>query len=101
MVSPDQREHQAAFSGSVWIDQETRRVLKIARRAQNLPADFALSRAESTLEYAPVTIDRVQYLMPSGGESVSCTTGGSCTRNVFEFRGYRKFGADSSVKFFR
>ena len=99
LVSPDGREHQAAYSGAVWIDQETRRVLRIERRALSLPADFALSKVASTLDYAYVRIDQTNYLLPFGGETMSCANGGSCSRNVIEFRGIRKFGAESTVKF--
>ncbi len=99
LVSPDGREHQTAYSGAVWIDQETRRVLRIERRALNLPADFALSKVASTLDYAYARIDQTNYLLPFGGETMSCANGGSCSRNVIEFRGIRKFGAESNVKF--
>ena len=81
------------------IDQETRRVLRIERRALSLPADFALSKVASTLDYAYVRIDQTNYLLPFGGETMSCANGGSCSRNVIAFRGIRKFGAESNVKF--
>lgn len=99
LVSPDGREHQTAYSGAVWIDRETRRVLRIERRALSLPADFALSKVASTLDYAYARIDQTNYLLPLGGETMSCANGGSCSRNVIEFRGIRKFGAESNVKF--
>jgi len=99
MVAPDGREHKAAHTGSVWIDQETRRVIRIERHAVALPADFPLAKAESIVNYAFVRIDKANALLPAGGETISCVTGGSCSRNVITFSAYRKFGADSSITF--
>lgn len=101
LVSPDQREYMTAFNGSVWIDQESRRVIRIERRAVGLPRDYPLAKSESTLNYSYARIDNATYLLPAGGENVTCVAGGSCSRNVIEFRSYRKFGADSNIKFFR
>jgi len=100
MVSPDDRHCKPAYEGAVWIDKETRRVLKFEQRTLGMPLDFPLSRAESVLEYAFVKIDQKTYLLPAKGENVGCFSGsGTCKRNVIEFRNYRKFEADSKVKF--
>src|SRR5262245_3866466 len=40
MVSPDGRRYSPPFEGSVWIDQETRRVLRIEQRTISMPNDF-------------------------------------------------------------
>ena len=38
--------------------------------------------------------------MPTHSESLSCMRGSSdCTRNVIDFRNYRKFGADTTITF--
>jgi hypothetical protein len=100
MVSPDDRHYKPAYEGAVWIDKETRRVLKFEQRTLGMPRDFPLSRAESVLEYAFVKIDQKTYLLPAKGENVGCFSGsGTCKRNVIEFRNYRKFEAESKVKF--
>ena len=101
LVSPDKREYTTAFTGSVWIDQETRRVIRIERKTVGLPQDYPLSKAESIINYGYATIDKTSYLLPAGGENVNCANGGSCSRNVLTFTNYRKFGADSNIKFFR
>jgi hypothetical protein len=101
LVSPDKREYTTAFTGSVWIDQETRRVIRIERKTVGLPQDYPLSKSESIINYGYATIDKTSYLLPAGGENVNCANGGSCSRNVLTFTNYRKFGADSNIKFFR
>ena len=100
LVAPDTRRYNAAYEGSLWVDRETRRVLRIEQRAFALPRDFPVERAESTLNYAYINIDGKTYLMPSTSENIGCMNGSSsCTRNAIEFRNYRKFVADSKVVF--
>ena len=78
----------------------TRRVLRFEQRTAGLPRDFPLSKAESVLEYAFVKIDQKSYLLPAKGENLGCFSGsGTCTRNAIEFRNYRKFEAESKIKF--
>ena len=70
------------------------------QRTTGLPNDFPLARSEATLEYSLVKIDQHTYLLPASSEVIGCMRGsGACTRNVIEFKNYRKFTADSDVKF--
>jgi len=100
LVSPDDRHYKPAYNGAVWIDKETRRVLRFEQHTTGLPRDYPLSKADSALEYAYVRIDQKVYLMPAKGENVACFSGsGTCTRNAIEFKNYRKFEAESKVKY--
>lgn len=100
MVAPDQRTYNPAYDGAVWIDKETRRVLRIEQRASAFPRDFPVSRAEAVLQYGYVKVDGKTYLLPASGENIGCMSGsGTCTRNAIAFRNYRKFSAESTVTF--
>jgi hypothetical protein len=100
MVSPDGRTYAPAYQGAVWIDAATRRVLRIEQHTTAMPRDFPTSRADAILEYAFARIEQKTYLLPAKGESNGCMSGsGACTRNVIEFRNYRKFEAESTVTF--
>jgi len=100
MVAADRREYKPAYEGAVWIDAATRRVLRIEQRTTGMPRDFTISRAEAVLEYGFAKIEGKTYLLPAKGETNGCMSGsGTCTRNVIEFRNYRKFTADSTVTF--
>jgi len=100
LVSPDDRHYKPAYNGAMWIDKETRRVLRFEQHTTALPRDFPLSKADSMLEYAYVRIDQKTYLMPGKGENVACFSGsGTCSRNTIEFKNYRKFEAESKVKY--
>ena len=100
MISPDQRRYNPPFEGAIWIDKESRRVLRIEQRTTSMPQDFPSSKAEMILDYTFVKIDQKTYLLPGGSENLGCMRGsGACSRNVIEFRNYRKFTVDSAVKF--
>jgi hypothetical protein len=89
-----------AYRGAIWVDKETRRVLRIEQRAVDLPRNFAYDKCESTLAYGFVNIEGKSYLLPIESENVGCLMGtNDCNRNVIEFRNYRKFSSDSNVTF--
>jgi hypothetical protein len=92
------RQYAPAYKGSLWIDVESRRVMRIEQIAQGMPRDFAYDRAESVLEYGFVTIENKSYLLPVRAENLTCEAR-NCSRNVIEFRNYRKFTADSNLTF--
>jgi hypothetical protein len=100
IVPPDGKWYAPAYTGAIWIDKETKRVLRIEQRTSAMPPDFPYSKAESTLDYDFVRIEGKQHLLPVRSENLSCHRGSfNCTRNDIEFRNYRKFTADSNVKF--
>jgi hypothetical protein len=88
------------YTGSIWIDKENNRVLRIEMSAVNMPRSFALDDVESAVDYDYVLIGDKKFLLPVHSEALSCVRGTSeCTRNVIEFRNYKKFGADTSITF--
>ncbi len=100
LVSPDGRRYSPAYTGAIWIDRDTRRVLRIEQRSSAMPPDFPLNRAESTVEYGFVKIDKGNYLVPATSDNLACFSGsGGCSKNSIRFRNYRKFSTDSSVTF--
>jgi hypothetical protein len=90
-----------AMKGSVWIDKETSRVLRIEQQGKPMPALFPFDTVESTADYDFIRLGTSgPYLLPVEAEVLSCQRGTSiCSRNRIEFRNYRKFGAESSVTF--
>lgn len=94
------QSYQPSYSGAIWIDKQTSRVLRIEMSAKSMPSDFPLDTVESATDYDFVTISDGKFLLPVHSESLSCSRGGGqCSRNVIDFRNYRKFGADTSITF--
>jgi hypothetical protein len=99
-IEAEGQTDQPAYTGSIWIDKENYRVLRIELSAQNLPGTFPLDTVESAVDYDYVVIGEGKYLLPVHSEALSCAHGASgCTRNVIEFRNYKKFAADSNITF--
>jgi hypothetical protein len=87
--------------GTIWIDKETSRVLRIEQGTINMPKLFPFDTVETVTDYAFISLAAgAKYLLPADAEVLSCLRGTSmCTRNRLEFRNYRKFGAESSITF--
>src|SRR5262249_3841238 len=98
--SPSQL-YYPALAGSIWIDKETSRVLRIEQQGKNMPKAFVFDTVETTADYDFVRLGTTgPFLLPVEAEVLSCTRGTSfCSRNKIEFRNYRKFGAESDIVF--
>jgi hypothetical protein len=99
LVSQSGRQYHVAFKGTLWIDKDTLRVLRIEQRTTTLPRGCPYESALSTVEYGFVNIQGKNSLLPVSSENEGCMSGGSCSRNVISFQNYRKFTAESDIKF--
>ena len=90
-----------AFRGTIWVDRETSRVLRLEMETRNMPLLFPLVKVEEAVDYDFVRLATVQsFFLPTVAEVLTCEQGSSrCTRNRIEFRNYRKFGAESGITF--
>ncbi len=88
----------SGFQGSVWIDVETQRVLRLELSHDDIPPGFPITLAENAVEYDWVTIAGERYLLPVRAEVLlGRDRERYYTRNVIEFRRYRKFEAELQV----
>ena len=86
----DGSQHKSAYKARVWIDAESRRVLKVEQKAVGLPSGFPLDRAETVVEFALVPMASGTAFAPVRGENVVCRRGGgSCSKSAVEFKNYR------------
>jgi len=90
-----------AHTGTIWIDKETSRVMRIEQGTINMPKLFPFDTVETVTDYDFIPLAAGQkYLLPIDAEVLSCLRGTSlCSRNRIDFRNYRKFGAESSITF--
>ncbi len=99
-ISVPGQEIVPAYRGAVWIDKETARVLRIEMEAAGIPKAFPMDHVETAVDYAPVRLETQTYLLPVHAENLMCERDSSiCSKNVIDFRNYRKFGADSKITF--
>lgn len=87
------------YHGTVEIDRETGGVLRLVYEADGIPQDFPMQSAVTSVDYDFVEVAGRQYLLPiksiTQTESVDAPSG----RNVAEFGDYRKYAADSTIRY--
>ncbi len=86
------------YRGRCWIDSASMQVVRIKEKAFKIPSDFPITRSEGGTVYDEVEIAGSKYWLPVRAEVL--LENGSAklhTKNVIEFKRYRKFGTD--VKF--
>jgi len=89
-----------AYRGTIWIDKETSRVVRIEQEGRSLPLLFPFDTIETTADYDFVKLGTESYLLPVESEVLVCQRGTKfCSRNKIEFRNYRKFGSESEITF--
>jgi hypothetical protein len=99
-IEANGQQYLPEYTGAIWIDKENYRVLRVELAARNMPRSFPLDQAESAVDYDYVLIGDQKYLLPVHSEALSCARGtNDCSRNVIEFRNYKKFTADTSITF--
>jgi hypothetical protein len=86
------------YSGRLWIDLETKLVLRVEQAADHILPDFPMSAAEMSVDYDWVMISGERYWMPVTGEALAeFRSIGKTFLNVIEFGNYRKFDGDVKV----
>lgn len=87
-----------AYRGLVYIDEDTKMVVKIVMTPYDMPVTFPIHDITSSLDYDLETIGDSQYMLPLKSVLTS-KRDRQMTKNDIEFRLYRKFGTESSIKF--
>lgn len=87
-----------AYRGLVYIDRDTKMVTKITQIPYNMPATFPIHDVKLSLDYDFTKIGDNEYLLPLKSDN-SSSNSRFLTRNEIEFRLYRKFGTESTIKF--
>lgn len=98
MVEAESQTLHPAYQGSVWVDPQNARVLRIEMQAENIPPDFPMDTIESAVDYAYVTIAGTSVLLPVHAESLGCQRGSpDCSHNIIDFRNYHEFKVDVKI----
>ena len=92
-----QRAIVVPYHGEVYLDEETHMTLRLTLQAE-IPHGFPIDGIDSTVDYEFVSLGGKQYLLPSHAY-VKSTRGMLVAENHVEFREYRKFQADATVRF--
>jgi len=92
-------ERITAYSGLVYVDGDPpHAVTKLTSKAEEIPVDFPIQRAETTLDYKYVDLSGQTFLLPYNGVvMLDGPDGMSKNDNRFDF--YRKYEVGSSITF--
>ena len=99
MLHAGSQDVAAAYQGTVWIDPDTARVLRIEMQARNLPSDFLMDQVETAVDYSYMRIGESSVLLPSHAETLGCERGTSyCSHNTIDFRNYHEFKSETKIQ---
>lgn len=98
-ISYQRREQiTTGYRGLLYIDSDTNMVMRITLDAITIPPAFPVQQATTRLDYDYVKIGESEHMLPLRAE-VRMREGKLLIKNEVEFRMYRKFGADATIKF--
>ncbi len=86
------RSVTTAYAGTIWVEAETARVLRIEQAAADIQRGFPITLAESAVEYEWVKIGAQKYLLPISAEVLmGSDINRTYSRNVIELKNYKVF----------
>jgi hypothetical protein len=89
-----------AYKGVLKADPNTGEVFNVELEATDIPAGFPMDRAERSITFSKVSVGSKEYLLPATGYWFGCFRNSySCFLNRIDFRSYRRFDAESTVRF--
>jgi hypothetical protein len=87
-----------AYSGEIFVDQETHQVTRLLEVAEDVPLDFPVRHAQRRLDYDYADIGGHPFLLPYRGE-VQMETSDLLSKNLLDFLHYKKYSADSEITY--
>jgi hypothetical protein len=95
----DDNEHiTTAYHGLVEVEPDTHVVLRLTAEAENIPPEFPVKKAQDVLDYDYTELSGRTFLLPLKAQ-VLLTGSDGLSRLDEEFRLYRKYSAESDIKF--
>ena len=95
------RKDQAivGYSGEIWIDPMTARVVRIALHADAIPERLDIERTDTLIEYGASKIGERMFWLPVRSVEEITSTAGRTDRNITRFSGCRAFTGESTLRF--
>lgn len=90
----------AGYSGTVWIDEEKKLVLRLDTAVDAMPANYPVTNSESSVDYDVVKLRGldIEFLLPIRAEFIIADRRErKYFRNLLTFKFYRKFETDIKI----
>ena len=99
-ITVNDRTIMTAYRGRCWVNPDTYEVVRLEKKAVDIPRTFPVTQFDMTVDYAPVTISGASYWLPEEAEiwisrrlpGVSLKNSRIRTKSKIRFDGYRRFG---------
>jgi hypothetical protein len=99
-ISAGSQAIEAAYTGRIWIDRRTGNVVRIEKKAADIPAAFPFRKVEAKVEYGPVALPGGRYFLPVRATNLVCEdVPKECSRNEIDFRDYHRYVGETSISF--
>jgi hypothetical protein len=88
------------YSGTIWIDSETKKVLRIDQALDDIPRSHPVTHSESSVDYDILRLRGldVDFLLPTSAEFIIADRRQKhYFRNLIHFKFYRKFETDVKI----
>jgi hypothetical protein len=88
------------YSGTIWIDADTKKVLRIDQAIDDIPKSNPVTNSESSVDYDFIKLRGldVDFLLPTGAEFIIADRRQKLYfRNLIHFKFYRKFETDVKI----
>jgi len=87
-----------AYRGKIYVDKETNMIIKIVQTPYDIPLSYPVQAVNTVLDFDFTKIGDSEYMVPLK-VVVTSATSKYLAKNEKEFRLYRKFGAETTIKF--
>lgn len=87
-----------AYQGQIYVDADYLSVSRITMEAVNIPPSFPVQQASTLLDFDFIKIGEAEHVLPLRAQ-IRMREGKNLVKNEVEFRLYRKFGAEATIKF--
>jgi hypothetical protein len=94
----DEQRIVTAYKGLIYADADTGEIDRIKFEAVDIPRTFPVNAANEILDYDLVPISGQQFVLPVSAK-LHMKAGRESSMNEIEFRSYRKFEADTFIKY--
>ncbi len=99
-ITLNDRTIMTAYRGRCWVNPDTYEVVRLEKKAVDIPRKFPVTQFDMTVDYAPVTISGASHWLPKEAEiwisrrlpGVSLKNSRIRTKSKIRFDGYRRFG---------
>jgi hypothetical protein len=89
---------RVGYHGMVEMDRGTGDVLRLTYIADSIPKDYPIRSSTTTVTYDFADVGSTLYLLPASSET-EMRSNEMWAKNHSDFREYRKFSADSTIRF--